>query len=571
VHTISVTDIAPKLQSAVRLLNERRPAEAARLLRDVVTQHPSSADARRLLGIALRDHGDIPGADAQLHEALKLAPASGPAAVALSEILAAAGRFEEALAVLAPLASAASNADIHVLTAQGVALKGLFRFDEAIIAYERAIAAAPRSGVAEHNLAALLGDMERFRDAEMATRRAFAKGLDAPETWLVHARALAGQGRHEEAEAAFGETIRRRPDLVDAHGELAQLIWMRTEDIGAAAFALDKAIAAFPRLQALVLKKTELLDCAGEPEAAYDTVAAIAMRSDAGPGVLVAAARLIMRRNPDLGLRYAMSAARAVPGDLIAESTLCEAYLARGDAEAAVQVARRLHESAPFDQNAIGLLATAWRLAGDPRDAELHDHGNLVRAARIDTPDGWNSLEAYLADLTTRLESLHTLRTHPIGQSVRHGSQTSQSLTLSEDPVIQAFFRAVDGPIRGYMRALGEGGDIVRSRNTGDYLFNGVWSIRLRPDGYHADHLHPRGWLSSACYISLPSAVEREPEGWLKFGEPGIATTPALAARHFVKPEPGLLVLFPSYMWHGTVPFTGDEPRLTIAFDLLPA
>src|SRR5439155_13673383 len=100
--------------------------------------------------------------------------------------------------------------------------------------------------------------------------------------------------------------------------------------------------------------------------------------------------------------------------------------------------------------------------------------------------------------------------------------------------------------------------------------FNGIWSVRLRPGGFHADHVHTMGWLSSACYIALPQAVERGREGWLKFGEPGVPTSPALAAEHYVKPEPGLLALFPSYMWHGTVPFSGDEPRLSIAFDLVP-
>jgi hypothetical protein len=29
-------------------------------------------------------------------------------------------------------------------------------------------------------------------------------------------------------------------------------------------------------------------------------------------------------------------------------------------------------------------------------------------------------------------------------------------------------------------------------------------------------------------------------------------------------------VLFPSYVWHGTVPFAGDQPRLTVAFDAVP-
>jgi hypothetical protein len=65
--------------------------------------------------------------------------------------------------------------------------------------------------------------------------------------------------------------------------------------------------------------------------------------------------------------------------------------------------------------------------------------------------------------------------------------------------------------------------------------------------------------------------VERGHEGWLKFGEPGIPTSPALAPERFVKPEVGQLILFPSYFWHGTAPFSGEETRLSIAFDVLPA
>ena len=58
--------------------------------------------------------------------------------------------------------------------------------------------------------------------------------------------------------------------------------------------------------------------------------------------------------------------------------------------------------------------------------------------------------------------------------------------------------------------------------------------------------------------------------GWLQFGEPGPPTRPALPPEHFVKPAPGLLALFPSSLWHGTVPFGGDEARLSIAFDVVP-
>jgi hypothetical protein len=47
-------------------------------------------------------------------------------------------------------------------------------------------------------------------------------------------------------------------------------------------------------------------------------------------------------------------------------------------------------------------------------------------------------------------------------------------------------------------------------------------------------------------------------------------TTPALEAEFSVTPEVGLLVLFPSYFWHGTLPFKSEEPRLTVAFDAVP-
>jgi hypothetical protein len=31
-----------------------------------------------------------------------------------------------------------------------------------------------------------------------------------------------------------------------------------------------------------------------------------------------------------------------------------------------------------------------------------------------------------------------------------------------------------------------------------------------------------------------------------------------------------MLVLFPSYFWHGTVPISGNQTRLTVAFDAVP-
>jgi hypothetical protein len=58
--------------------------------------------------------------------------------------------------------------------------------------------------------------------------------------------------------------------------------------------------------------------------------------------------------------------------------------------------------------------------------------------------------------------------------------------------------------------------------------------------------------------------------GYIKFGVPWLDKDSGLPPRRILKPEVGTLVLFPSYMWHGTVPFQSVQHRLTVAFDLLP-
>ena len=168
---------------------------------------------------------------------------------------------------------------------------------------------------------------------------------------------------------------------------------------------------------------------------------------------------------------------------------------------------------------------------------------------------------------------MHPFESHPVGQSLRRGSQTMQSLLQSDQPAIQSFFEAIDGPIHRYMAALGQGDDPVRSRNHCAYRLNGCWSVWLKPGGYHVDHVHPQGWISSACYVATPKAAEDSirKEGWIRFGQPAVQPPGGLAAEHFVQPRPGRLVLFPAWMWHGTVPVTSDERRLTVAFDVLPA
>ena len=527
--------------------------------------HP--VEGARLLAAAGR-HDD---AIVLLRQHLAANPAAADAAVALAYFLLERRRPLEAIEAVEGLA-ARPDANLETLTAYGAALAANGRSDEAIAVYSRGTRMAPKSGVAEHNLAANLGDAHRFAESEQAARRAMAKGLNALETWLVYARALQGGGAYDEAEVALRRIINRKPTAVEAHGDLAQLIWMRTEDVDRATAALDAALTVNARDVGLTRVKATFLESIGKREEAYAALEESLAGRPFDPQLDVDAARLIGWTDGDRALMHAERAALAAPGRGDVRTALCLANLAAGRPDAAAQIADGLRRDWPEDQYPVALSATAWRLLGDARYDALYDYQRLVVSGPIDTPAGWSSLTAYLDDLKTSLATLRRLRGHPIGQSLRQGAQTEQTLTLSKDPVIRAFFEAVDGSIRRYIDQArpGEGG-FGRSKGAiAGYKVGGAWSAALRPGGFHINHLHPRGWISSACHIDLPDAVDQGREGWLAFGEPGVATLPRLPAEHFIKPKVGHLVLFPSYMWHGTVPFAGEQNRVSVAFDAVP-
>lgn len=513
--------------------------------------------------------GRLAEAERAYRAVLAREPDCAPAGAALARLLTASGRAAEGEAAVRRFAQAA-RVWPEALSARAAALKALDRKAESLADYMLAARLNPKSGVAAHNVASGLGDAGRDEEAAAEAERALALGLDAPETWLVYGRALQGLRRLEDAERAFRNAVERRPTYAEALRDLCQLIWMRSGRADEALAPLELALAAAPGDASLTGVKVRMLAHMVSDAQALDFGRAALERVPGDLRLRLDVAQLALKREPEFGLRLALEALRERPGDPAVRRLLAHAHLALGEARKAAEVAQGLLVENRGDQEAAASLATAWRLAGDERYRQLWDYERLVRAQTIDTPNGWSSLAAYLDELRGALAELHEFQAHPVEQSVRGGSQTTQNLLHAKHPAIAAFFEAIEGPIRAYRAQVGAGEDVFRSRNEGGHQVLGAWSVRLKPGGFHVDHIHPQGWISSACYIEVPKAVDQGRAGWLRFGAPPIPTRPELDAEHFVRPEPGLLVLFPSYMWHGTVPFGGEAPRTTVAFDLIP-
>lgn len=476
-----------------------------------------------------------------------------------------AGAFARASRRLEPALSDPTAPD-EALRLLVASLRAQGRAGDAVPALAALVGRQPASSVAEHNLAAALGDCGRATESEQAARRAFAKGGRAPETALVLGRALMGQGRLVEAEDVFRSALRLREDFLPALRDLAQLVWMRDGDIEKLLGTLTPLEEmARDREDAALLLSSILRETAGD-QAALDSLEPWLGRGSVE--VALAAAAASSGLDPALALEHARGALAKAPSDPRAALGLCAALIASGRAGEAIPGLERHLAADPGDQYARALLLTAWRLTGDARAPTPEDYGRLVRVYRLGSGEEADRA-AWLERVASALRRLHPFRTHPFQQSVRDGAQSMIDPRAAGDPDIDRLFKALREPVDSYIAG-------VRPPWMGwpegaAWRISGAWSVRLGAGGRHTDHVHPRAWVSSAIYIETPPDVDGgDRAGWLRFGAARIGAAFGLPAEHWVRPEPGTLVLFPSCLWHGTEPFRGPGERLTVAFDIEP-
>lgn len=112
------------------------------------------------------------------------------------------------------------------------------------------------------------------------------------------------------------------------------------------------------------------------------------------------------------------------------------------------------------------------------------------------------------------------------------------------------------------------------SEVTGD-LDAWAWANVLYDGGYNLPHLHADCMWSGVYYVDIGEADADVPRcGMLELMDPrpGIETlkVPGMpySGGFRVQPRDGLLVMFPSWLYHFVRPYHGTRPRISIAFNL---
>jgi uncharacterized protein (TIGR02466 family) len=494
-------------------------------------------DTLRARAEALLHRGAFVEAAPLLREILAAAPADALALEGLALLALETGETEEAVSLFERLlAIAPKRADIHYNLGNAHAAAG--RLGEATAAFETAVALDERFVIAWFNLGEVLAQADRLADSIAAYERAIEL---QPALAPAHANlgaVLTEAGRFDEAIAAFEYAIDLEPGFPPTY----------TNPGNAYKYAgdLDRAVASHERAIALAPNYAD---------AKYNLASALSMQRRYGDAA--AALKDVLALRPELSrARFALGAACLGMGEAAEAVAICDA-------------------AAPEDCEMLALKPFALAAAGEAAEAEaLADLDRLVVAEAIAAPDGYADLAAFNEALVAHVLAHPSLEQSPTSHATVNGRHTGNLLLEPKGPFAD-FEALLWRQVKAYTKRLADevpDNPAAKLRRFKEVV---AWSIVMEREGHQVPHIHPTGWVSGVYYPQLPAfrpgSEQAAHAGWIEFGAPppeipAAGDTPL----RLIEPQEGLLVMFPSFLYHRTIPFDADAARVSIAFDFRP-
>lgn len=550
-------EVTALLRRAWAALQQGQPAAARADCEAAVQRAPESFDAWRLYAVVLQGQGDPVRSRGALERALALRPGDGGTALDLGTSWLQSGDGATALPLLAA-AMRALPEEPRAAFRYGTASFLCGDFAAAASGFEAATRLDPQWTQAWNNLAAARGRLQQYQSAITAARNALRLDPNVASSHQALAALLSNlfdRPSLEEGLRCALRALQLDPSLAEAHRNAAIVLRKLGEPARAEAHA-RQALQRAPR-------DIDTIDTLGEQQLLNgDTAGAV--------------------------MTYAQALAAGVSSPILQRQHGI-ALLQDGQPQPASAALSQALRAQPDDQRAIAhlgvALAAQGRAAAASRWLGLHRH---VHAVELSPPEAYIDRDSFHAALAADIRRHSQQRWEPAGLAARN-AYLSGDLLADRTTAIVGFEERLRAAIDAFMQrcraqAAGErsddslSGDALASdmflRNVpGDYRLH-VWATQAAERGYIDTHIHEDSWLSGAYYVELPPAIRADDSshaGWIEFGRPfgKLPQWPESELRR-VCPQAGTLLLFPSYLFHRTLPYSGSGSgeRISISFDL---
>jgi uncharacterized protein (TIGR02466 family) len=252
---------------------------------------------------------------------------------------------------------------------------------------------------------------------------------------------------------------------------------------------------------------------------------------------------------------------------------MARCYLMLGRWGEAANVCDRLLVRDPYDAGALALQGVARR--------EMQWSVERIRASAPtpslfvvfpSPPAGYQSIVEFNAQLGVALLGYEDRAFAPRDYATRGGFQTGNLAHASGD-TFEPLYALINDVVERFVRTRCElAQDAYLTRPVHGWRLH-TWGTILGESGHQDAHIHRSAWLSGVYYVRVPPSVRAHDStraGWIEFGHPPSQyPVGGWYPLETIRPIEGMMLLFPSHLYHRTVPLAGNDVRISVAFDVL--
>jgi tetratricopeptide (TPR) repeat protein len=407
--------------------------------------------------------------------------------------------------------------------------------------YQRILSVDPNHADALHLAGVLLLQGKHFAPAIETISRAIEVNPGVAKYHSNLGNALRDCGRPEEAVAAYRRALEIEPEFVDAYHNLGTTL--------AAVGRVEDGIASLE--------------------------AALEINPDFAPSLGNLAGLLQEQERLDEAIAISKRALDLDPSRTELRTNLAVILLKKGDAQGALEICESCLAAGQQRVRALALKAVALAELGENDGAgALLDLDGLIRADGVRAPAPYDDLAGFNQALAEHIASHPSLVRPPPGHAQPSGWHTGE-LSGDEATPISALKTLLTEAVAAWIDAVPP--DLSQAfwaaRPTGYSLK--IWGLVVDYQGHQSPQVRSGAWLGGVYHAALPPMADDpavEEAGWIEFGRgyDGFYKTSEPMTRS-IEPAEGLLVTFPAYFWHRTIPFRSTQPRVTVAFDVVPS
>lgn len=433
------------------------------------------------------------------------------------------GKVSESLAATQKaVALSPKDADVHLNL--GIILKDLGRLNDAVISYKQAIAIKPNYAEAYNNLGNTIQELGELDNAEESYRQAIALIPGFAEAYNNLGVVLEKLGRLGDAKSSYRQAISINPNYAEAHNNLGNTL-QELGELNNAVESYRKAISLKPNYGNAHNNLGNILRASKKYEEAiyhFDI-----LKNDFATALSLECLYICGNYKEFYKRLNSLSELKDMNLRVAAVSSFASHQMKKSDPY-------------PFCTNPLDFIKI--------NNLASYDYSNTLLDEIIKETDQYHvTWEAR----TTKL-----------------GYQGPSDIFQNRSKIISHLERIIHKAIDAYYNAFKSENNVFIKSWPSKHKLEG-WFNRLIKHGHHTSHIHQTGWLSGVIYLKTINSSIND-EGAIEFSLHGY-DLPILDenySRKIHRPKKGDIVLFPSSLFHRTIPFTSETERTTIAFDL---